>query len=28
MQVLLEEMYAIKKQLHKQYVNFRNTLCQ
>ncbi|EKX42368.1 hypothetical protein GUITHDRAFT_111645 [Guillardia theta CCMP2712] len=26
--VLLEEMHAIKKLLHKEYVNFRNTLCQ
>ena len=28
LQVLLEEMHAIKKLLHKEYVNFRNTLCQ
>ncbi|EKX35965.1 hypothetical protein GUITHDRAFT_117880 [Guillardia theta CCMP2712] len=27
-QVLLEEMHGIKKHLHREYVNFRNTLCQ
>ncbi|EKX44971.1 hypothetical protein GUITHDRAFT_109014 [Guillardia theta CCMP2712] len=27
-QVLLEEMYTVKQHVHKEYVNFRNVLCQ
>ncbi|EKX44972.1 hypothetical protein GUITHDRAFT_109015 [Guillardia theta CCMP2712] len=27
-QVLLEDMYTVKQHVHKEYVNFRNVLCQ
>ena len=27
-QVLLEDMYSVKQHLHREYVNFRNVLCQ